>query len=123
MNTKLSSRGRGLSPATIVLLMVIGGVGVVTLFSVLSETLRPASEVSMETTADSTIEAQVKLIAVRFSCTCGSCGEEPLDHCTCTTATAVRQEIRERLIAGRSSNEIVAEINRTHGGLRENDVE
>ena len=111
------------SPAMIVLAIIIGGVALVFALSLLKQNLTPSSAGSTESTADPAVEARVKIIAGRFSCTCGSCGGEPLDHCTCDTAAGIRQEIREGLLAGRSSDQIIADVNRTHGGLREELVE
>ncbi len=96
-----------------------GGVGLVFLLSILKENLSPPAVESVETMTDSTTEVQVKLIAARFACTCGACGGEPLDHCTCDAAAGTRQEIREGLLAGRTSDQIIGDVNRTHGGLRE----
>lgn len=121
---KTMNSGRGdPSPAKIVLLIILGGVGLVFLLSILKDNLSPRTVATVELTADSTTEAQVKLIAARFACTCGACGGEPLDHCTCDTAAGTRQEIREGLLAGRTSAQIISDINRIHGGLREELVE
>lgn len=109
----------GLSPATIVPLIILGGVVLVFLLSILKDNLSPPAVAPVETTADSTTEARVKVIAARFACTCGACGGEPLDHCTCDTAAGTRQEIREGLLAGRTPAQIIADVNRIHGGLRE----
>ncbi|MEK7684134.1 MAG: hypothetical protein AAB466_01785 [Verrucomicrobiota bacterium] len=86
----------------------------------------PASETSATPTAppvlDSTVapvvDPAVARVAARFACSCGSCGEERLDVCSCPTAQQERAFIQEQLRNGRSEAEAADAVNQKYGGLK-----
>lgn len=67
---------------------------------------------------DAALEAKVTEIASQFICGCGTCGELPLETCTCETAVSERQLIRSSLQAGQSPSQIVAAVNSQYGWLK-----
>jgi hypothetical protein len=72
---------------------------------------------------DPKIEAAMKLIAARFNCSCGSCGEKSLDICACNRAIEERQFIRNALQTGQSEDQIIAAVNTTYGSRKPGSVE
>ena len=64
------------------------------------------------------IERQVKEIAANFGCSCGSCGELPLDTCTCNTAVRERQFIRSKLLNGQDKEQVIAAVKASYGGFK-----
>jgi cytochrome c-type biogenesis protein CcmH/NrfF len=67
---------------------------------------------------DPQIEAAMKLIAARFNCSCGSCGEKSLDICAYNRAIEERQFIRNALQTGQSEDQIIAAVNTTYGSRK-----
>ena len=61
------------------------------------------------------MEATVREVASKFICSCGTCGEQPLDICACNTAIQERQFIRNALESGQTSKQIIAAVNTTYG--------
>lgn len=57
-------------------------------------------------------------VAARFACSCGTCGEERLDICSCETAQKERAFIQEQLRSGRSEAEAAEALNQKFGGLK-----
>ncbi len=57
-------------------------------------------------------------VAARFACSCGSCGEERLDVCSCPTAQQERAFIQEQLRNGRSEAEAAEALKQKYGGLK-----
>ncbi|MEW6509830.1 MAG: hypothetical protein AB1428_02600 [Bacteroidota bacterium] len=72
--------------------------------------------------SDSRLEAKVMDIASKFVCSCGSCGEQPLEICTCPTAIQERQFIRDAVQSGKENHQIVAAVNTTYGWLKPDSV-
>ncbi len=64
------------------------------------------------------LENKVYAIAAKFVCSCGSCGEQPLESCTCPTAQQERQFIRENLLQDRSVADVITAVNTTYGWLK-----
>jgi hypothetical protein len=64
---------------------------------------------------DPALEAKVLEVASRFICSCGSCGEQPLDVCACNTAVQERQYIRTSLQAGQSFAQAVQAVRDRYG--------
>ena len=56
-------------------------------------------------------------IASKFVCSCGTCGEEPLETCTCPTAKEERDFIKEQLDKGLKPDEIVIAVANKYGWL------
>lgn len=112
-----SASKRGPAPAVVVIAIITACVALVLVLTAVRESLTPVPAAPGERSGPPGIEAGVKAIAARFACSCGSCGGEPLDHCTCETAIGIRQEIRDGLAAGLPPARIVELVNNTHGGL------
>lgn len=74
--------------------------------------------VQEEKSDNSVVELKVKEIASKFVCTCGSCGEESLDICSCNRAIQERQMIRDYLLDGEGPNQIIKIISESFGGLK-----
>lgn len=103
-------------------LLIIGGV---TIFLTLpyirenppgrkSQTVPPIERRS----GDPKVEARVLQIASKFICSCGTCGEQPLDICTCNRAVEERQFIRNYLQAGQSNEQIIVTLNSMFGWIK-----
>jgi hypothetical protein len=67
---------------------------------------------------DPKLEAGVIAIASKFICSCGSCGEKPLEICACERAIEERQFIRNALQTGKSADQIIAGVNATFGWMK-----
>jgi len=63
------------------------------------------------------MEARVMDIASNFICSCGRCGEKPLETCACDTAIVERNEIRRQLGNDQSDLEVIAIINKQFGSV------
>lgn len=74
-----------------------------------------ASELSL---TDSFLEAQILTVATKFRCSCGTCGGTPLEDCSCETAVAERQFIRDKLKAGLEVEKVIAAVNRAYGWMK-----
>lgn len=57
----------------------------------------------------------VYTVASRFTCSCGSCGEEALETCTCNTAALEREFIKNELQKGKSFNQVIAAVYTRYG--------
>jgi cytochrome c-type biogenesis protein CcmH/NrfF len=71
--------------------------------------------VSEVKSADPKLEATVLSVASRFICSCGSCGEKPLDTCACERAVEERQFIRNYLQEGQSVAQVIAAVDQSYG--------
>ncbi|MBI3111174.1 MAG: zinc ribbon domain-containing protein [Ignavibacteriales bacterium] len=103
-------------------LLIIGGV---TLFLTIPYITgnppgrKPRPEPLVEqTSADPKVEANVREVASKFICSCGTCGEQSLDVCTCNTAIQERQFIRNAFQSGQTPDQIVAAVNTTFGWMK-----
>lgn len=65
--------------------------------------------------SDPKLEASVLAVASRFVCSCGSCGEKPLDTCVCERAVEERQFIRNYIQNGKSLEQVIAAVDQTYG--------
>lgn len=65
------------------------------------------------------LENKVYEVASKFVCACGSCGEEPLESCTCQTAQEERQFIRQALQQGQSVDEGIIAVNMNFGWIKD----
>ncbi|MEE9119108.1 MAG: hypothetical protein V3U02_11035, partial [Calditrichia bacterium] len=68
--------------------------------------------------ADAILEANVLDIASKFTCSCGSCGEEALETCSCNTAIQEREYIRRQLQKGKSASAAIAAVNAKYGHMK-----
>lgn len=103
-------------------LLIIGGV---TIFLALPYiTVNPPGRKSQtvplieQRSGDPELEARVLQIASKFICSCGTCGEQPLDICTCNRAVEERQFIRNNLQGGQSDEQIIAGLNSLFGWMK-----
>jgi hypothetical protein len=64
------------------------------------------------------VDPAVVRVAARFACSCGTCGEERLDICSCATAQQERAFIQEQLRNGHSEAEAAEAVNKKYGGLK-----
>ncbi len=67
---------------------------------------------------DPRLEAEVLDIAAKFICSCGTCGEQPLQTCTCDVAIAERQFIRKELQAKNDPESIIRLVNEKYGWIK-----
>ena len=80
--------------------------------------IAPTAQVIETRSTDPKVEARVLAIAGRFICSCGSCGELPLDTCTCGTAIEERQFIRNAIQGGQDDGQIIAALKEAYGWMR-----
>ncbi|MGK9368369.1 double zinc ribbon domain-containing protein [Melioribacter sp. Ez-97] len=64
------------------------------------------------------VEAKVYEIASKFVCSCGTCGEESLELCTCPRAAEERQFIREYVEKNANSSDIIMALANKYGYLK-----
>ncbi len=64
------------------------------------------------------LEARVTEIASKFICSCGTCGEQPLDVCACNTAVQERQYIRTSLQSGQSVGKVALAVQENFGWVK-----
>lgn len=78
----------------------------------------PPAPIIETRSTDSKVETRVLSIAGRFICSCGSCGEQPLDTCTCGTAVEERGFIRNAIQAGQDDGQIITAVRATYGWMK-----
>lgn len=78
----------------------------------------PSSQFVETKTSDTQLEAKVLEVASKFICSCGTCGEKPLDICTCETAAQERQFIRDRLQQGQTPEQVSVAVMTEFGWLK-----
>ena len=64
------------------------------------------------------LEANVKTIASKFICACGTCNEQPLETCACPTAIEERDYIRQELQQNKTPDNIVVSVANKYGWLK-----
>jgi len=79
---------------------------------------RKAPVITEARSSDPVMEIQVTAIASKFICSCGTCGELPLETCGCTTAVQERQFIRTSLQSGQNPDQIVLALNKAFGWMK-----
>ena len=57
-------------------------------------------------------------IASKFICSCGGCGEDPLDECDCETARGERNFIRQAVESGQDTEDIIRAVNLKFGWIK-----
>ena len=68
--------------------------------------------------APSSIEDQVRQVAVNFKCACGGCGELPLAQCQCDMPKGAVEEkgfIREKLMEGYTVPQVIELVDEKYG--------
>ena len=66
-------------------------------------------------------DARIQLVASRFRCACGGCGELPLDECTCDMPRGAVEEknfIRNQLQHGLTIDQVVKRVNEKYGHMK-----
>lgn len=125
--SRLKKKGRHIEPKskynpTLMGLLIFGGVAVFVLVSNLGgNKTQPGQRVAQPIeakSADPAVEAKVLAVASKFICSCGTCGELPLETCGCGTAVQERQFIRSSLEAGQSEDKIIAAVNTSFGWMK-----
>ena len=114
-----SKRILGLRPAVVTLVFIAGGL--VLLFSIQSLTKKEEPRPVQLTEAksnDPVLEAKVREIASKFICSCGKCGEQSLDVCSCNTAIEERQVIRNYLQLGQSPEQVIAAVKNNYSWMK-----
>lgn len=107
------------TPATIVALLLVGVLGFIGFLELVKEKPPAPPPPFVEAkTNDAKLEAKVLDVASKFICSCGTCGEKPLDTCTCDKAAEERQFIRTNLQAGQTPELIIAAVMNTYGWLK-----
>ena len=74
-----------------------------------------ASGASWDSSLDS---KEVLLVAARFKCACGGCGELPLDECRCDMPGGAREEktfIRDKLLEGLNVAQVADLLDKKYG--------
>lgn len=106
-------------PGLVGVVMVVGIVAVIFTVErfVVKKPSAPARTVETRS-SDVTVEAQVQTIASKFICSCGTCGEEPLDKCTCKRAVDERQFIRNYLELGQKPEQVILALNTRYGWIK-----
>ncbi len=64
------------------------------------------------------VEAEVYEIASKFACSCGTCGEESLEKCTCPKAIEERQFIRDYVETNQKREDILLAVANKYGFLK-----
>jgi hypothetical protein len=102
------------------LLFVISGLILVFIIVDNNKNEIPAQEnfTGQPTTQDFTLEGKVMEVASKFTCSCGSCGEEALEICTCNTAEQERNFIRQELKSGKSVSQTIVSVKTKYGHLK-----
>ena len=107
------------TPATIGGLLLGGVLGFIGVMELVKEKPPAPPPPFVETkTDDARLEAKVLEVASKFICSCGTCGEKPLDTCTCDKAAEERQYIRNSLQAGQPEDRVIADVMKTYGWLK-----
>lgn len=67
---------------------------------------------------DFLLERKVIEVASKFTCSCGSCGEESLETCVCAKAEEERNFIRHELNSGKSVSQAILSVEARYGYLK-----
>ncbi|MBI5473553.1 MAG: zinc ribbon domain-containing protein [Ignavibacteriae bacterium] len=107
------------APATVSVVLITGVIGFIAIMEWRKEQPPAPPPPFVETkTNDATLEGKVLDVASKFICSCGTCGEKPLDTCTCDKAAEERQFIRNYLQTGQSPDQVIAAVMKTYGWLK-----
>lgn len=108
-----------LGSTTLTLLAIAGGLALILIIQspTRKEPLKPTQLIEAKSN-DPALEAKVREIASKFICTCGKCGEQSLDVCSCNTAVEERKLIRNSLQLGQSSDQVMAAVRSAYGWMK-----
>lgn len=96
--------------------IIISSVLVIAIFDLL---FHKYPDIPVEIKSSSLVEAEVTEIASKFVCSCGTCGEESLELCTCPTAIKERNFIRNSLEKNINYEEVVYQTANKYGWLKQ----
>ncbi len=82
------------------------------------QNIQPVSPVMEKKLSDPGLENKVMEIASKFICSCGGCGEDPLDECDCETARSERNFIRRLVADGQKAEDIIKAVNMKYGWIK-----
>jgi cytochrome c-type biogenesis protein CcmH/NrfF len=104
----------------LVTIVLLAGVFVFTMSTELFVKKRPSPPPQLleARSPDAKLEGKVMEIASKFICSCGTCGEKPLDTCTCNRAVEERQFIRNYLEQGQNPDQTIVALNKTYGWIK-----
>lgn len=121
-SAKLNSTKRKQNQKSILVpvLIIAGGLIIFYLFVMESnEGSRMQNNIPVENVSQNiNISSQVFSVASKFTCPCGSCGDEALETCTCATAVREREYIKTELNSGKSVQQVIAAVNSKYGHLK-----
>ncbi|MDP2884728.1 MAG: zinc ribbon domain-containing protein [Ignavibacteria bacterium] len=113
-------RKSGFRPLTVGL-FIVGGVILLVLAldskTGIQEQERPIPVVESKSN-DPALETKVLDVASKFICSCGTCGEQSLDVCSCNTAVEERQYIRASLQSGQSVDQVAVAVGDKFGWVK-----
>ncbi len=78
----------------------------------------PSSKSASASANTADYESRVQLVASKFRCACGGCGELPLDECTCDMPRGAAEEkdfIRRELEKGRTIDQVIRAVDDKYG--------
>ena len=106
-------------PALVALAVLVASVAIIGGVELLNrvQTSEPDRIVEVRSN-DPVLEGKVVDIASKFICSCGSCGEKPLEVCQCSTGIQERQFIRDALRGGEDPEVVVLAVNGSFGWMK-----
>ncbi len=110
---------KGLRTIGIYTLVVIGFLLIVVVVdSLFNKSDKKGNKLVEEFSNNPAIELRVREIASKFICSCGTCGEQSLEVCSCDRAIEERKVIRDYLEKAKTEEEIVKAVANTYGWLK-----
>ena len=82
------------------------------------QTVSSSLPVAEQKLSDPALESKAMEIVSKFICSCGGCGEDPLEECDCETARGERNYIRQAVANGGSMEDIIREVNLKFGWIK-----
>ncbi|MEO8168939.1 MAG: cytochrome c-type biogenesis protein CcmH, partial [bacterium] len=116
---KYNARRFRWTPARVAVAVIVGVLGFISFMELGVKNEPPPPQPFVETkTNDPKLEAKVMDVASKFICSCGTCGEKPLETCSCDKAAEERQLIRNYLQAGQTPEQVIGAVLNTYGWLK-----
>lgn len=75
---------------------------------------------TITTGADTAYDSRIQLVAYKFKCACGGCGELPLIECECDMPRGAKETkafIRKQLEKGLTVDQVVEAVNKEYGHM------
>ncbi len=108
----------GLKPFLITLVLIIISFITIITIDFLTRAQIPSNSIVESKSKNPLIEATVYEIASKFVCSCGNCGEQSLEKCTCKRAIEERQFIRDYLEKNSKKDDVVIALANKYGYLK-----